>query len=74
MAGTSCVYANTPEMKAVLMIHEQSITFWRVMFTRSVRESMPLFFWITFLLGHTTLTFLNLIWYVYLLIVAFYVF
>lgn len=39
-----------------------SITFWRVMFSRTVRDSMPLFFWIVFLSGHATLTLLNLIW------------
>ncbi|EKM55071.1 uncharacterized protein PHACADRAFT_255411 [Phanerochaete carnosa HHB-10118-sp] len=39
-----------------------SITFWRVMFTRPVRAAMPPVFWTTFLLGHATLTLLNLIW------------
>lgn len=39
-----------------------SLSFWRVLFSSSVRQSMPLSFRIVFLVGHATLTMLNLIW------------
>ena len=40
----------------------QSIFFWRAMFT-SIHD-MPMLYWIVFMIGHTVLMTLNLIWYV----------
>ncbi|GJF00569.1 TLC domain-containing protein [Phanerochaete sordida] len=39
-----------------------SVTFWRVMFARATRDAMPRPVWAVFLLGHATLTLLNLLW------------
>lgn len=41
----------------------ESIAFWRTMLSAPVRHTLPTSYAVIFLVGHTTLTLLNLIWY-----------